>query len=384
MNSLPSAEGATVSAIRGIAPGTWLNLGAPRPDPKWGNARGRAWTSKMAFSSALGGAFLFGEGIHGWVNPKNGRYMDGLWLYDVNGHRWVALYPGTDVRSPPDLRLTRDGFEGIGPDRPLPIATMVHGYEMTAWDPVRQVFFSMPNHHVYFKKRLPSVAKFRQENTGRLNRTSASPWMFDPWNRRWHRLKTTTPSPKSGYGDVLMFVPSKNKLFFYRARRVSYYDLRNNSWQQVNTRGPHPPFGIDPTACHDPKRDRIYLGGGSYPVAKGPNALWVYDVKTDGWVDLKPTGSPAGNRFGTNAAVMTCDSRTDRVHLFRHRGKQRGLYVYDAKKNAWRERVVPLPDFWRLKTVASGFYHPRLGVHFIHAANDSRDNGNIIVYRPDS
>jgi hypothetical protein len=121
----------------------------------------------------------------------------------------VALYPGTDTRSPPELQVMRDGFEGIGLDQPLPIATMVHEYEMTAWDPVRQIFFSMPNYHSYVQNALPSVAKFRRQNAGRLNRMSASHWMFDPWNRKWHRLKTATPSPKSGYGDLLMFVPSQ-------------------------------------------------------------------------------------------------------------------------------------------------------------------------------
>lgn len=379
---LPSAEGKTVAAIRAMAPGTWLDLGMPKPDPKWGRARGRSWTSKMAFSGALGGAFLFGEGIHGWANSENGRYMDGLWLYDVNAHRWVALYPGTDTRSPPRLQLTPDGFEGVAPDRPIPIATMVHGYEMTAWDPVRQIFFSMPNHHAYYARPLPSVAKFRRENAARLNTSSASPWMFDPWNRRWHRLKTTTPSPKSGYGDVLMFVPSRQKLFFYRPHQVHYYDPLNNSWQRVTTRGPVPPFGIDSTACHDPKRDRIYIGGGAYPVAKGANGLWIFDVATATWIDPKPSGSPAGNHFGTNMAVMTCDPRTDRVYLFRRSGKGRGLHIYDAKKNAWRDRPVPLPAFWRKRMGASGFYYMELGVHFVFTANDSRDNGRIIVYRP--
>lgn len=337
----------------------------------------------MAFSNALGGAFLFGEGIHGWSNPSNGRYMDGLWFYDVNGHRWVALYPGTDTRSPPDLRVTRDGFEGVGPDSPVPIATMVHGYEMTAWDPVRQIFFSMPNHHSYFKRPLPSVAAFRQRMSGQLNNRSASPWMFDPWNRKWHRLRTATHSPKSSYGNVLMFLPSQKKLFFYRPHQSFYYDPENNSWQQLSARGPLPPFGIDPTACHDPVRDRIYMGGGAYPVAKGPNALWVFDVPARRWVDPKPAGSPAGNHYGTNTAVMTCDTQTDRVHLFRHDGKRRGLYIYDAKKNAWRDRGIPLPGFWRTRTVANGFYHPGLGVHFIHVADDSRGNGKIIVYRPE-
>jgi hypothetical protein len=380
--SLPSPPGPTVSKISKMARGSWLDLGAPKADPKWGRGRGRAWTSKMAYSKSLGGAFLFGEGVHGWVNKANGRYMDGLWLYDVNGHRWVALHPGTDTRSPPDLVVTKDGFEGIAPDRPIPIATMVHGYEMTAWDPERQLFFSMPNTSGYYRRVLPGAAQFRTENALRLNRTTASPWMFDPWNRRWHRLKTGTPSPRSGYGNVLMYIPSKQRLFFYRPRQIYFYDPQENIWTGTSPRGPLPPFGIDPTACHDPKRDRVYLGGGEYPVAKGPNAFWIYDVRENRWVDPRPEGAPGGNHFGANIAVMTCDIEKDRVYLFRHRGAGRGLYVYDARRNAWRDDVIPLPRSWRKSTMANGFYHPGLGVHFIHVANDSRDNGRIVVYRP--
>ncbi len=124
-----------------------------------------------------------------------------------------------------------------------------------------------------------------------------------------------------------MFVPSQQKLFFYRPRQAHYYDPKNNGGQRLNVGGPLLLFVIDATACHDPKRDRIYIGGGAYPVAKGPNGLWIFDVATDNWVDLGPAGSPAGNHFGTNVAVMTCDPRVDRVHLFRHSGDERA-FIY--------------------------------------------------------
>ena len=284
----------------------------------------------MAFSSALGGAFLFGEGVHGWYDAETGRYMDGLWFYDVNTHRWVGLHPGTDTRNPPRLTVTRDGFEGISEDRPVPIATMVHGYQMTAWDPRRQIFFAMPNHHSYFAKALPSVARFRADNRNRLNERRASPWMFDPWNLRWHRLKTPGPSPRTGYGNVLEYLPNADRLFQFDARRVAYYLPDKNTWVYPSVTGPRPPFGIDPTACHDPVRDRIYIGGGNYPIAPGPNALWVFDVKKNRWIDPAPAGSPGSNRFSTNIAVMTCEPRSGRVVLFRHAGGPRGVYVYDA------------------------------------------------------
>jgi len=259
---------------------------------------------------------------------------------------------------------------------------MVHGYEMTAWDPARQIFFSMPNRHSYFAKALPSVAAFRSANKARLNESAASPWMFDPWNRKWLRLKTSTASPGSGVGSVLMYIPSRQKLLFYRPKRMSFYDPDKNTWRETVPGGPPPPFGIDPTACHDPKRDRLYIGGGSYPVTQGPNALWVYDIDANRWVDPAPDGAPGGNHFGTNVAIMACDSRKDRVYLFRYRGSARGVYVYDSKKNAWRARPMRLPGFWAKGPTASGFFHPGLGVQFVFVADDSRDNGRMIVYRP--
>jgi len=154
--------------------------------------------------------------------------MDGLWFYDVNAYQWVTMYPGTDTRSPPALRVTDDGFERNSENRPVPIATIVHGYEMMAWDLDHQIFFSMPNHHSCFAKALPSVATFRAENKSCLNRSDASPWMFDPWNRKWHRLKTATASPKSGYGSVLMYIPFMQKLLFYRLKGIPFYDPDKN------------------------------------------------------------------------------------------------------------------------------------------------------------
>lgn len=381
-NSLPSPAGPTISSIKKMPAGSWRNLGAPRPDPDWGRARGRAWTSKMAYSKILSGAFLYGEGVHGWANPSNGRYMDGLWLYDVNGHRWVNMYPGTDTRTPPKLVVTGEGVEGTAPDRPIPIATMVHGYEMTAWDPDRQLFFSMPNTHTYYRNVLPGVAGFRKENQQRLNRNRVSPWMFDPWHRKWDRVRTLTASPRSSLGHALMYIPSKRAHLFYDTKQIHFYDPDALKWTRTSPTGPRPPFGIDAAACHDPRRDRVYIGGGAYPVAPGPNALWYYDVGANRWVDPRPGGDPGGKSYSNNVSIMLCDTNTDRIYLFRHRGNSRGLYIYHPRDNRWRKDPAPLPRFWLKSRMANGFFHPELGVHFFHVAHDSKDDGRIIVYKP--
>ena len=63
----------------------------------------------MPLAPELRGAFLFGEGVHGYAKP-DGRYMDDLWFYDVNAHRWVCCYPGADTKTL-DLVINKDGFE---------------------------------------------------------------------------------------------------------------------------------------------------------------------------------------------------------------------------------------------------------------------------------
>src|SRR5438477_10887150 len=77
---LPGKPAAHVDRIKALGDHEWLELGAPAADPKWGRARGRSWTSVMPFAPELGGAFLFGEGIHGYSKP-DGHYMDDLWFY---------------------------------------------------------------------------------------------------------------------------------------------------------------------------------------------------------------------------------------------------------------------------------------------------------------
>ena len=52
----------------------------------------------MPAAPNLCGAFVFGEGVHAYVKP-NGHYMNDVWFYDINAHRWVCLYPGIEVKT---------------------------------------------------------------------------------------------------------------------------------------------------------------------------------------------------------------------------------------------------------------------------------------------
>lgn len=381
--ALPSQPASHIVLIEALPGGAWLNLGAPEADPKWGRARGRAWTANMAFAPTLGGAFLFGEGEHGWFDAETGRYMDDLWFYDAMRHRWIAAYPGTDVRDPPKLHVTPDGFAANEAGEINPIATLIHGYQMTTWDVDRKTFMSVPAWHDYFDDALPSVAQFYETNGSRLDFGRASPWIFDPARAKWRRHRTFD-APETDLGAVFVYLPSIKKAFYWRKHDAWLYDPAANTWEQIDPSGPPPPFGSDATACYDPKRDRLYMGGGVYPETKGPNALWIYDVKANRWIDPAPKGSPGSVFFNTNAAVMNCDLAADAVLIFRRREEPKGVFAYHPDENAWHD-AGPLLSRWDddrySVSGSSGFYHPGLNAHFFHVAGDSKDNGVILVYR---
>lgn len=378
-----SPSKAHIEKLRNVPAGKWLDLGKPAPDPEYGRARGRAWTALMPFAESLGGAFLFGEGVHGYADPKTGRYMDGLWLYDVARHQWKALWPGTDTHNEPRLIVNKDGFPALHDGNPVPIAAMTHAYQAVSWDSRREHFLFMPVHHNYYRKVLPRYAGFMAENRKSLNVVRASPWMFDIKAGMWRRYAVSGRGPGSSHGDALYYLPRFDKVLLFRGRTLWAYDPVENIWRRGSPAGPKPPFGTDATGCYDQKRQRIYFGGGLYPTAKGPNAFWIYDVADVRFVDPKPAGTPGGNLFSTNVAMMQCNQAQDTVLVIRHKGAERGVFAYDPKTNRW-QKDSDLPKSWPEKYAtsgSSGFYHPGLDLHFFHVAGDSQDNGRILVYR---
>src|SRR5438128_495711 len=172
---LPSKESAHIQNLKDLPDNTWLNLGPPLPDPKYGKARGHAWGARMPYAPDLRGAFLFGEGVHGYVKP-DGRYMDDLWLYDLNAHRWLCLYGGADTKTL-NLHLNQDGFETDENNHPIPVAQLVHSYENLTYDTDLHRFLFMPCPGDYWKKSLGPLRNQWLKDQTKL--TNATPWVYD-------------------------------------------------------------------------------------------------------------------------------------------------------------------------------------------------------------
>jgi hypothetical protein len=396
LTALPSKPGPLVEKVRALADGAWLNLGSPAADPKWGKARGRSWSAPMPYAADRQAAFLTGEGVHGWYNRETNRYMDDLWAYDVNAHRWICLYPGADVKNIA-LKMNADGFE-VDPDgQPIPVAQLGHAFAQVTYDSDRKRFQFMPGPGPDWVSALGE----RRKSWGGLVKwpytpAGCSPWLYDVATGKFELHKVKDAAPGGGVAHVLIYLPSIKKSFYYRGgqKEAWLYDAAKNAWSRLTPKGPPPPFGIDASACLDLKRNRIYLGGGYYPVAAGLSAFWCYDVDANAWIELAPKGKPCMgcNRYGPNQALMHYDSANDVVVLFYHRlpvakpdgdfnpgAKALGVYVYDPVTNAWSKTPQPLAR--EIGQCPSGFYSPDLNAHFIHCAGDSADNGVMSVYR---
>ncbi len=383
LGGLPSAPASHIEKIKALENGGWLNLSAPAPDPQWGKARGRAWACRMPYAPKLRGAFLVGEGVHGYVKP-DGHIMDDLWFYDVMGHRWICCYPGTDVATI-NLQVNKDGFEADANGEPIPLSPLAHAYENVTYDADLHRLMEMPCSNFDYLEKSVKQRRAAWLNAQSINKSFASPWFFESQTGKWDRRATATKSPPSGFGDAFIYLDSQHRAFFRHSEEVWFYDTAANSWSQIKPDGPALPFGIDATSCYDPKRQRIYIGGGSYPITPaGTNPFRIFDLKTNSWIDPRPSGAPChgSNSFATNISAMEYDIVNDVVLLFRYGGEnpaERGIFIYDPEANAWSDAQQSFPEKWDQCTNA--FYEPVLNVYFFHIAHDSEDNGVIWIYR---
>src|SRR5262249_45199873 len=92
----------------------------------------------------LRGGFVFAEGVHAYVKP-DGHYMNDVWFYDINAHRWVCLYPGINVKTivqrikDKELVVDDNGLMVDKEGQPLP-PLLIHAYGSLGYEPNEKKF----------------------------------------------------------------------------------------------------------------------------------------------------------------------------------------------------------------------------------------------------
>jgi hypothetical protein len=377
---LPSRPGPHIEKIKALGDKEWLELGVPAADPKWGKARGSSWGAKaLILAPNKRGAFLYGEGVHGYVKP-DGHAMDDLWFYDINAHAWTCLYPGMNTKTftqrvkDKQLRLDENGQLIDNEQQPIPLHPLVHAWGFLTYDSDRNKFAflswnglgnTIPRYFLGGEKQMDEGLKVLEEELKDKKKLVYSPWFYDVATGRFERSLTEQATAISAGGfPQFHYLPSNKQFFAVGSDTVAIYDPTKNQW-------------YDACGCYDPKRSLFYRNDGDDSKGEG---LMAYDIESNSWSHLKPTGKapPPAN---TNAAFYEYDARLDIVVAIHFKGKSPGIYVYDPNTNSWADAVSFPADGPKFQYAANTAYDRELNAYFCHVAGDSSDNGVIWVYR---
>jgi hypothetical protein len=398
--ALPSAPGAHLEKIKALGDNQWLNLGAPAADPKWGRALGCAWGGKsMVLAPELRGAFRTGEGCHAYVKP-DGFGQDDYWFYDINAHRWICLYPGTDTKN--FNRLVKEGALKVddggqvvdSSGQPIPGHLLIHAFGYIDYDTDAKKFAVLRGGGFgrYFMPGLSShggnaavdeaIALLEGQGLNKKGRNFA-PWAYNTQTGRFERDLATNAMPDvGGYFPLLLYIPSKKQFFAAGESAIAFFNPATRTWSRAapNAAG----FKGASLGCYDSKRDRVYVGHG--------DDLYCYDVKTS--VMTKGNKSAEYSvTYDNNSSALVYDSTADKVlclvfRKFDERASFNTAIVapLDPETNNWGTAIPFDPAFKaRLATIPgqtnAGFYDPELGVTFVYSAGDSRDDGGMWVYK---
>jgi hypothetical protein len=392
--TITAEPGPHIAKIKALGQNQWLNLGSPAADPKCGKARGRSWSSNMPAAPDLRGAFVFAEGVHGYVKP-DGYYMNDLWFYDINGHRWICVYPGIETKrlaqqiKDKELVVDDNGLLVDKQGEPLP-PLLIHAYGYLGYDPDGRKFVTfgsqLGNYFTTGERGVFEEANrlFQEQRKGK-KLPDLSPFYYDVASGRFECFPVENAPKGQPYGaNLLAYVQSKKQFCYGGSDGVSFLDSAKRAWRDAKPEGKSPE-GIDHCAAYDSKRDRIYHYT-STGKQQGDN-FFVYDVQSNQWSKPQPTGTGPIS-CSSYESVFNYDPVHDKLVVIRlyqtkdEPGLRRGVYVYDPATNVWSD-PLPLPDdvVQSIRNGNYGFYDRELNAYFCHFASDSTDNGAMWAYR---
>lgn len=393
---LPGKPGPHIEKIKALGDNEWLELGAPAADPNWGKGRGRSWSSKMAYAPDLQGAFLAGQGVHGYIKPDG--LFDDLFFYDLNGHRWVCVFPGFNTKTLVEdiktgkYKVNDDGQLVDPAGQPLFTGYCHHSYQSHTYasDLRRWVGvggwngFPYDQHCRSMEWHKEAAKLYEEQMQGKQNRVSGMPFFFNAVTGQFERSPFNQRMAGGVTDQVVYYLPSKKSLWLFQSRNNQTWlgDFETRKWSDTGAKG-RPPSGIDFGTCLDGKRARVYVCGGSYraPYAKDEGRVYVYDVAANAWLNLPDKGSlpPV---FASNYACVHYDTANDRMIVMVYSNEKRGVFVFDPTTGAWAEEPLPLPGkFMESRGCGHGFYSPEVNAHFFYLAGDSQEIGTMWVYR---
>jgi hypothetical protein len=378
---LPSAPGSTIAQIQALGDNAWLDLGAPEADPDWGRAYGRAWGGRgFVLAPSIRGAFLCGEGVHAFVKADD-YGQDDYWVYDINAHKWICIYPGMDTKGfnqkviDGGITLNSNGHVVNAQGEILPGHLLIHAFGLVTYDTDLKKFVHMGygnSQFGYGRYYMPGLSDIDEglttlENAGLggAGDKDFSPWFYNIQTGQFEIFESNSRFYFSSGGGLLQYLPHDKKYLYATGNDWAYFDPATNLWTKIpegNARG-SASLGI-----YDSKRELVYLGSSL-------DAFYKFDSKTNAYTKLSGS-APGSPSFSNNQSGMSYDSINDMV-IFLNFGGQT-VYTYNPETDTWGS-AGSIPGGF--SNTNGTFYDSELNAHFVFTAGDSRDNGKIWVYR---
>src|SRR5262249_24676680 len=162
-----------------------------------------------------------------------------------------------------------------------------------------------------------------------------SPWFYDVASGRFERYPVAGEEPRTndeGATNQLIYIPGLKKFFCAGRGGTAFYDPETRAWTKVEPQGVNG-TGINHGACYDPKRKRIYMGGGNNPEARSPREnFYVYDLETSTWIQPNPAGE-LPTSMSNNDSFFNYDAANDVVVVMEGFGRR--VFAYDPVANSW-------------------------------------------------
>ncbi len=177
-------------------------------------------------------------------------------------------------------------------------------------------------------------------------------WAFETEKETWSEVKTSAARPTTRYGIGAVFDSTRERLivshgFTSEGRFDDTWalDLKTEEWTNLTPSGDKPLKRCLLDAVYDPVREVMYLFGGCAS-GFGPcplGDLWMFDLKTNKWTEIKPSGALPGAR---DNPALVFDPKGHRAILFGGRAGDptNDLWSFDPNAKMWTKLAATGPS----------------------------------------
>jgi hypothetical protein len=201
-------------------------------------------------------------------------------------------------------------------------------------------------------------------------------WALDLTSNTWTKLATPGTAPSARDNSQMVYDSVGGGIILFGGSDATgdrndlwVFDARSNAWTALKPSGTLPQARGGHAMVYDPNTNRVLVFGGlNSGTSELLNDLWAYDLTTNAWTRLNPSGTPPSKR--QYPAIAYC-AATRRVLLFggltlsdNADAGLGDLWAYDPIGNAW-ERITPTGTTPSARQGQAMAYAPALGGLFM-------------------